>query len=111
MRRPLNACRTCSIRTWTLKPRLSKYDYLGQCARHTFKGVMGFQSASPQSTREILLDRLGAQIQQSGKRVFMESADEMVVWTVGTNPSLSATQSAGESPPRYYASNSRITTI
>jgi hypothetical protein len=45
-----------------------------------FKGVMGFQTTSPKGTLETLLDKLGARIQQSGKRVFMESADEMVVY-------------------------------
>ncbi|MGA9447290.1 MAG: hypothetical protein WBV26_12650 [Candidatus Sulfotelmatobacter sp.] len=45
-----------------------------------FKGVMGFQTASPKGTLETLLDKLGARIQQSGKGVFMESADEMVVY-------------------------------
>jgi len=61
-----------------------------------FKGVMGFQAVSPKGTMERLLDKLGARIQPSGKRVYLESADEMVVYhTIPSDEAISVLHEFG----------------
>jgi hypothetical protein len=61
-----------------------------------FKGVMGFVSVSPEGTFKALLDRLGAQTQQSGERAYKESVDEMVVrYTIPLAEAVSILQEFG----------------
>jgi hypothetical protein len=45
-----------------------------------FVGVMGFQTTKPKGTLDTILERLKATTLKSGKRVFIESADECVAY-------------------------------
>jgi predicted amino acid racemase len=45
-----------------------------------FVGMTGFQTTQPQGILETILERLKATTLKSGKRVFIESADECVAY-------------------------------